>query len=55
MSKQATARKLKPKQSSEINTTVHDIINKVKDSHSKMDKRLEELAQMCSPRELRIK
>lgn len=54
MPKSNTAKKAKSKPNNNSNL-VHDILNRVKDGHEKMDRKLEELAQMCAPKELRIK
>ena len=55
--RKSVAKKAKPQKSKQnVNTvTVHDIINKVKEGQRTMDKKLEEIVQMCSPKELRNK
>lgn len=54
MGKQAVNKKSKNLKAAS-SVSIHDIISKIKSSHDQMDKKLEELAQMCAPKELRIK
>lgn len=52
--KSAASKKEKPKYVDK-QVDVYDIIDKVNASHEKMDKKLAELCEMCSPKELRAK